>query len=106
MKWEELILSALRDNEDLNLALEKAARIAPRRVSLVLRNFPSNTHTLTRRLNRYPKVISLLCFHFLAIKIAVGACFVSSNQNFLGSFLIIGSCISSIEKFTCSNKSL
>jgi hypothetical protein len=32
MKWEEIILSALRTNGDVHLAIEKAMRIAPEKI--------------------------------------------------------------------------
>ena len=68
MNWEEIILSALRKREDLHNALKEAARKAPRELSSLLKDFPDNIQEIEPKLHTYPRIISLVYYHFLAEK--------------------------------------
>jgi len=67
MNWEEIILSALRNGEDLEVTLKKAAQVAPKEVLLAFENFPEDINEIKRNLKVYPKVVSLLFLHVLAV---------------------------------------
>jgi len=66
MKWEIIILSALKTNGDIYLAVKKAMKIAPREISATLRTLlQGKLHS--EKLHLYPKIISLLYFHLCVI---------------------------------------
>ncbi|MGD2247699.1 MAG: tetratricopeptide repeat protein [Candidatus Methanofastidiosia archaeon] len=67
MNWKEIILFALKNKKDLNKAMEKAAKVAPHEISMILRGFPDNFQDISN-LDSLPTLIRLLYFHFLAEK--------------------------------------
>ena len=67
MDWEEIIISALKNGEDLNKSLKKAAKVAPKEIALLLQNFPEKIHDISK-IHTCPKVISLLYFHLFSIE--------------------------------------
>ncbi|KYK30820.1 MAG: hypothetical protein AYK19_17790 [Theionarchaea archaeon DG-70-1] len=66
MEWEEIILSALRNDEDLEIALKRSAQVAPKEILLAVENFPEDLGEIRRNLKAYPKVVSLLFLHIFA----------------------------------------
>ena len=67
MTWEEIIISALKNDEDLDSILEKATEVAPEEIALLLRDFKEKIPDIAAKLDTYPKTVSLLYLHFLAI---------------------------------------
>jgi len=66
MTWEEIIISALKNGKNLEIAVKKATKVAPEEIASLLKDFPSIIQIITKRSDIYPKVISLLYFHFFA----------------------------------------
>ncbi|MGC1119466.1 MAG: CHAT domain-containing tetratricopeptide repeat protein [Candidatus Methanofastidiosia archaeon] len=65
--WEQIILDGLKKQDELDL--ERAAREAPdEKTAEIIRNLPNHIQEVTRNPGQYRDVISLLCFHMLAIK--------------------------------------
>ena len=67
MDWEEIIISALKNEKYLNKSLKKAAKVAPKEIAPLLQNFPEKIHDISK-IHTYPKVISLLYFHLFSIE--------------------------------------
>jgi len=68
MNWEEIIISALKNKDDLDLTLKKAAKVAPKEIAFLLETFPREINGIEKKLNMYPKTLSLLYFHFFAMR--------------------------------------
>jgi hypothetical protein len=67
MNWKEIIISALKNDKDLEIPLKEAARVAPKKIASLLVNFPERIDDRTMEEGMYPMVLSLLRLHIIAI---------------------------------------